>query len=451
MRLAKLTMARILPFLFVTLGLQLTANAQENSPYSRYGIGDIVPNQNILSRAMGGISAGILDYQSINFINPASLGSVSNTIFELGAETDIRGLKSTSPVSKFTSTNSIFSYLQLAFPITPKKLIKNKVNWGISLGLRPLSRINYKIENNQRLPGVDSINTIYEGTGGVNQAYIGSGFSIDLSEDIKHIKRFSAGLNIGYMFGSKNYSTKLSFLNDTVSYYKSNSSDSTHFGGLFLSGGMQYETSFLSGLLRLGIYGNLQQELNASRNIIRETFSYDVNGNTYRIDSVNDQKDVKGTINLPSTIGLGFTYTGKHWMVGMDYETSNWISYKYYGVADQLQNSWVIRAGAQYYPASEKTAIKKYFNFVKYRAGLYYGPDYIRLNNNRPQYGFTLGTGMPLTSLQRLNFSGEYVVLNTAIEIGGRGDKTTNLRENTLRFSIGVSMNARWFQKRKYD
>ena len=184
MHLVKLTMARFLPLLFVTLVLQLTGNAQENSPYSRYGIGDIVPNQNIFSRSMGGISAGVLDYQSINFINPASLGSVSNTIFELGAETDIRSLKSTSPVSKFTSTNSIFSYLQLAFPITPKKLIKNKVNWGISLGLRPLSRINYKIENNQRLPGVDSINTLYEGTGGVNQAYIGSGFSIDLSEDI---------------------------------------------------------------------------------------------------------------------------------------------------------------------------------------------------------------------------------------------------------------------------
>ena len=103
-------MTKIIPVLFVVLGFQWSANAQENSPYSRYGLGDIVPNHSILSRGMGGIAAGVLDYQSINFTNPATLGSVSNTIFEVGAETDIRGLKSTLPAKKFTSTNSIFSY-----------------------------------------------------------------------------------------------------------------------------------------------------------------------------------------------------------------------------------------------------------------------------------------------------------------------------------------------------
>ena len=451
MRSAKLTMAKYLPVLFVACGLQLVANAQENSPYSRYGLGDLTPNHNILSRSMGGIAAGVLDYQSINFINPASLSGVSNTIFEIGAETDVRGLKSTNPAKKFTSVNTLFSYLQLAFPVTPKKLLKKKVNWGMSIGLRPVSRVNYKIQKNERLAGIDSLETVYEGTGGVNQAFIGSGMSIDFSEDSKHTKRFSAGLNFGYMFGSKTYSTKLSFLNDSVDYYRSNSANDTHFGGLFLNGGMQYETSFRSGLLRFGIYGNLQQEINATQDIVRETYSYDQNGNTYRVDSVFEQKDVKGTINLPSTVGIGFTYQGKHWTYGMDYEASDWTNYKFFGVSDLLQNSWVARAGAQYYPASEKTPVKKYFNFVKYRAGVYYGPDYIRPNNNRPDYGFSFGTGMPLTSLRRINYTGEYVVLNTAVEIGSRGDKNSNLRENTMRFSIGVSMNARWFQKHKYD
>ena len=461
---AKLTMTKSLPLLFVACGLQLVANAQENSPYSRYGIGDIIPNHNIISRGMGGIAAGVgTDYlningiyypsrnQPINFVNPASLGSLANTIFEIGAEADVRTLKSTNPAKKFTSANSLFSYLQLAIPITPKKLQKYKVNWGMSLGLRPVSRIDYKIETNKRLTGIDSVNTLYEGSGGVNQAFIGSGMQIDLSEDPKYIKKFSAGLNIGYMFGSKNYSTKLTFINDTTDYYRSNSSNQTHFGGLFLSGGMQYETSFRSGVLRLGIYGNLQQEINAKQDIVRETFSYDAAGNAYRVDSVYDQKDVQGTINFPSTIGIGFTYQGKHWLYGMDYETSDWNNYKFYGVSDQLQNNWMVRAGAQYFPAKENTSAKKYFSFVTYRAGVYYGPDYVKLNSNRPEYGFTFGTSMPLTTQQYLFRTGEYVTLNTAVEIGGRGDKNTNLRENTMRFSVGISMNARWFQKRKYD
>jgi hypothetical protein len=88
---------------------------------------------------------------------------------------------------------------------------------------------------------------------------------------------------------------------------------------------------------------------------------------------------------------------------------------------------------------------------VKYRAGFYYGSDYIKTTSNRPEYGFTIGTGMPLTSLRRISYTGEYVVLNTALEVGNRGNKQTNLRENLVRFSIGVSMNARWFQKPKYN
>ena len=456
-------MIKSLPVLFVACGLQFVTNAQDNSPYSRYGLGDIVPNHNILSRAMGGIAAAAgTDYQnvngtyypnfnqSINFTNPASLGNIFNTIFDIGAEADVRDLKSISPAKKFSSTNSLFSYLQLAFPVTPKRLLKNKVNWGMSIGLRPYSRIDYKIEKNERLRGIDSLNTLYQGTGGINQAFIGSGMSVNLSEDDKRVKRFSAGLHIGYLFGSKSYSTKLTFLNDSVQYYRSNSANDTHIGGVFLSGGLQYETSFKSGILRLGLYGNLQQEVNATQDIVRETISYDAAGNTYRVDSVFEQKNVKGTVIFPSTIGLGFTYQEKHWLFGMDFETTNWFNYKFFSVSEQLQNSWVVRAGGQYFPATEKTVAKKYWNFVRYRAGAYYGPDYVNLGSNRAEYGFSFGTGMPLTSLQRINY-GEYVVLNTAVEIGSRGDKHTNLRENTMRFSVGISMNARWFQKRKYD
>ncbi|MCR6719329.1 MAG: hypothetical protein NVV59_03345 [Chitinophagaceae bacterium] len=55
----------------------LPASAQDNSPYSRFGLGDLVPNTNINTRAMGGISAGYTDFKSINYNNPASFGSFS--------------------------------------------------------------------------------------------------------------------------------------------------------------------------------------------------------------------------------------------------------------------------------------------------------------------------------------------------------------------------------------
>ena len=228
MHLAKLTMTKFLLVLFVAFGLQFGANAQENSPYSRYGLGDLVPNQNIFSRAMGGISAGVVDYQSINFTNPASLAMIPNTIFDIAVEADVRTLKSTNPPKKFTQANSLFSYLQLGFPLTTKKMIKKDMSWGMSFGIRPVTRIGYKIEKRERLTGIDSLYTLYEGHGGVNQAFIATGY---------RIKNYSMGLTTGYMFGSKGNSTSLEFINDSVTYYKSNYENTASFGGIFFSNG----------------------------------------------------------------------------------------------------------------------------------------------------------------------------------------------------------------------
>ena len=325
------------------------------------------------------------------------------------------------------------------------------MTWGMSLGLKPVSKINYKIEKNERLSGIDSLNTIYEGNGGVNQLHLGTGI---------RYKNFSIGINAGYMFGSKDYSTKLTFIPDssTTFYYRSNSENKTTFGGFFINGGIQYDLTLakdakdnVTKSLRLGVYGNLQQNLRANNDLIREIIIYDNNGNQYQLDSVYAEKDVKGTIKYPAMIAAGAVYEDAHWMLGADFEYGNWAGYRFYGQTDAVQNNWTIRVGTQYYPAKIGTPVKKYFNFVKYRAGFYYGSDYIKSTANRPEYGFTVGAGMPLTSLKRISYAGEYVVLNTGLEFGSRGNKQTNLRENLVRFSIGVSMNARWFQKPKYN
>ena len=447
--------------LFVACGLQMSATAQENSPYSRYGLGDLTPNHNVFTRGMGGISAGVADFitfntlklpnsNSINFTNPASLSTIRNTIFDVGTEVDYRILKSTNPAKKFTSANTYVSYLQLAFPLTTPKMAKKGMSWGMSLGLKPVSKINYKIAKNERVAGIDSLNTLFEGNGGVNQANLGTGFKY---------KNFSIGINAGYMFGSKDYSTKLTFINDSVSayYYRSNSENKTTFGGFFINGGIQYDLPLAKDAknnvtknLRLGVYGNLQQNLNASSDLIREIIIFDQNGNQFQLDSVYED-NVKGKIKYPAMVSVGAVYQDVNWLVGADVEYGNWANYRYLGQTDQVQNNWTVRVGTQYYPANENKPVRKYFNYVKYRAGFYYGPDYIKTNVNRPEYGFTIGTGMPLTSIKRLNPYAGYVILNTALEFGSRGNKQTNLRESLVRFSIGVSMNASWFQKPKYN
>ncbi len=445
MHLAKLTINKFLPVFLIACGLQHTVYSQENSPYSRYGVGDLVPNANIVSRGMGGIVAGFSDYSSINFTNPASYSNLKATIFDIGVEADRRTLKSTNPAARFSATNAVMSYLNLGFPIKLKNANKKDIFWGMNFGLKPVTRINYKISVVERLPGVDSVGTIYEGTGGINQAYIGTGL---------RIKNFSVGVNGGYMFGNKDFSTRRTFLNDTLQYAQSNTQSKTSFGGLFLNGGIQYEQKIKLknnkfSILRFGAYGSLKQTMTASKDAIVETVLYDASGNKFRVDSVFENNS-EGKVVYPATLGVGVTYQSMNWLFGVDFETTKWQDFKFYNENNQVQNNWKIRVGTEYLPLKDNTPFKKYFSFVRYRFGFYYGPDYIKVNNSLPEYGFSFGAGFPL-KLRKGYYETQTSLLNTAIEIGSRGDKKSNLRESTLRISVGLSLSDLWFRRQVYQ
>lgn len=433
---------KLLGFFF--FAIPLFSLAQENSPYSRYGVGNIVPNGNLANRAMGGISAAAADPATINFVNPASYSNLIYTTLDIGAEVDSRTLKSIDPQAKFTANNAIISYIQIGIPLLygNKKAFRNKISWGMNFGLRPVSKINYKISSNSRLPNIDSLISQYEGTGGANEAFFGTGIKI---------KNLSLGANIGYLFGNKNYSTRLIFIPDSVNvqYYKSNSQTSTSFGGLSLSGGIQYFSKIKDGVFRIGAYGNLGQSYNASQDILRETFSYNsVSGSLDKLDSVYEKKDQKGKIQMPATFGGGFTIEKPHLLIGADFEMTNWNDYSFYGQKDLVKNSWIAKAGFQYLPATIES--KKYWDFVKYRAGFYFGPDYITAGGKLPQYGVSFGAAFPL-KLKRSFYETQYSVMNMTVEYGSRGNKNNNLSENILRISLGFSLSDIWFRRYKYD
>jgi len=440
--------------LVFTLFFCTTVFAQENSPYSRYGLGNLVPNQNMISRAMGGISAGYVDIPfdsaklqgslSINSSNPATYGSFSATTFDIGAEADFNTLKSINPVKSYNSGNSLFSYMQLGFPIKMKKANKKEIFLGVTLGIKPISRINYSIITAGRLPGIDSTQTIYEGNGGLNQAFAGAGL---------RIKCISIGFNTGYMFGNKNYSTQMGIPNDSVFYNSTTYSTNTDFGSVFFEGGIMYQGKISPRTyLRIGARGSLKRTFKASEDLIRETSYYDASsGNTLKLDSVYEQNQ-KGNITYPSSYGLGVSLQRPHWTFGADFDAMNWKDYRYYGQTDQVQNNWTMHVGAEYYPLESDKIVstKKYFDFVKYRMGFYYGPDYINVNENMPSYAFTFGAGFPLKLRRSYADENQVSILNTSFEIGSRGNQTSQLRENYFRVGVGLTLSAIWFQRSKY-
>lgn len=442
------TGSRVLGSLLLLTIFSFNTLAQDNSPWSRYGLGDLVPSGNIANRGMGGVSAAYTDFQAINFLNPASYGSfgAQRAIFDVGLDINSRTLRNPGG-SNYTSSNAYIPYIAAGFQIKPQK---SKVGWGLVFGLRPITKVSYNIVSRSRISAGDSMATQYEGNGGSYQAFAGTGIAI---------KNFSIGVNGGYRFGSKDYATRVFLLNDTVPdrYTPGIKDVKNNFGGAFAELGVQYRIPFNKKTsLTLGAYGNLQSKMKVRRDEKFESaFLAGESGIITRIDSVFEASDIKGTIEYPSGFGFGIMYDvidKSKLSVGADFTTTQWKDYRYFNTADLLQNSWQVKAGAQFIPNIQAEGKRTgYWSSVVYRAGFNYSLEpYTVTGDDMNSYGISLGVGLPIrrytfADINRSNF------VNAAVEFGQRGNKTSPLRENYFRFSLGFCLSDVWFIKRKYD
>ena len=165
-------------------------------------------------------------------------------------ELPIKRIKNNNSPQKYKATNTLISYIQLGFPVTPKRMLAKGNHINIAFGLRPVTRINYKILADKNLVGIDSVTTLYEGTGGISQANFSTGVKI---------KNFSFGASTGYSFGNRQNSTKLILKKtDSARYMQSNTEADARFGGFFLTLGAQYGIRLKNkNVLRLGVSTNL--------------------------------------------------------------------------------------------------------------------------------------------------------------------------------------------------
>lgn len=446
--------------------------AQDNSPYSRYGIGDLMPPSNISSRGIGGISAGYSDLFSINFNNPASYSQFQafkeersnklkygRVILDVGMNFSNRKLIAPNTTNRFTSADALFSYMQVGLPI--------KKNWGVSFGIRPLSRISYMINQYARLKDpasglpIDSAVTQFKGSGGSYLPTIGTGFGFNLSsketQAAKKSSMISFGANGGYLFGSRENTTLRSFINDSVLYYASDHTTNSSFGDLFFNSGIQFQAESNNKIkkritvFRIGISGNWEQKIKGSQDNLRQTFSRGSAGEELQIDSVYQVNDVKGELIYPSTYKAGFVVqrtntNNSGWLFGLDYSSGNWSKFRFFGLQDSTRNNWMVNAGMQFNPKPRTN----YFSNVAYRFGLFTGTDYVRVHGKVPLFGASFGMGLPIANYNRLSLN-QSTMVNISLEYIRRGNNDNLLKENMFRFSAGFNFTDLWFGKKKYD
>jgi hypothetical protein len=416
-------------------------------------LGDVSASGNVTSRGVGGISAGYADVVSINFNNPASYSqfqafveqrskklSSGRVVLDVGTNYESRSLIAPNTPNRFTSNDLLFSYVQVGMPL--------RKNWGLSFGIRPLNRISYLINRDDSLKDPVSGNTIeraitqFRGSGGSYLPSIGTGFAI---------KDFSAGFNVGYLFGNRENTTLRSLVNDSIEYYSSEHSTNTSYGHLFFNAGIQYQVNFdKTTLLRLGVSGNWKQTIKGSQDRLVQTFTRGSAGEELRVDSVYENNGVKGEITYPSSYKAGFVLQRNNtgaasWLFGADYTTNKWSEYRFFGQKDSVQNNSMLNIGGQLTPRPRTN----YFSNITYRFGFFTGKDYIKVRDKLPVFGASFGMALPIRPPRSNPY--QATIINLGFEYMKRGNDNNLLKENLFRLSLGLNLTDLWFGKQKYE
>ena len=383
--------------------------------------------------SLGGASLGIRSSSYVNHSNPASYTSIDTMsfLFEGGIYTQSATLKTLTASQK--STFSSIGPISIGFPIT--RWIK------ASIGLMPYSNVGYKINEQKSLAVGDTtttISNIYDGSGGINTAYMGLGIAIS--------RNLSIGVNADFLFGTIRRNSTSNFLDllYAQSYRESNMIKINDFNFNF---GLQYNTKLGKDKhLTLGFVYAPALNIKASNDTIANMVSAS-NPETV-LYKVSQSSTINGKIKMPQSIGGGFSFEkDDKWLVAGDVYMQNWKKFNMFGKSDSLKNSLRASLGVQIIPNA--TDYNNYFKRVRYRFGVSVNNTYLQLNGKQiNEFGLSFGAGFPVRKSQS---DVSKAIINFGVEIGQRGTTNLNLiKENYVRFTASMSLYDFWFRQHKF-
>lgn len=426
----------------------LPAGAQTgvNSPYSRYGFGQMSDRAMGFNKSMGGVAQGFRGGQEINPANPASYSAVDSltALFDLGMSL-YNGNYDMGNMQQ-NAHNASFDYFAFQF--------RARRHLGIALGILPYTNIDYDFSSeSETLDGNENVSSAYgfTGSGGLHKIFLGAGW--------QPFKFLSLGVNGGYLYGDYTHTTTMSFTESTayslVRGYTANIST--------------YMVDFgLQAIIPLGKKNSLT---------VGATYGlgHDVNNKAHRYtETLNSSSSVQGitrdtirnAFQLPHTLAAGVTFShGDKWRAGADFELEKWADCRfpangattYYSAKNQLNDRIKVAAGLEFTP---NTKSRRYWNHVSYKLGGYMQQSYAKtdatgLVTDKPkEYGISAGLSMPIQNRNlwynspRINVAFSWVHADIPYLHSTTGQQAT-LKENYLKFSLGITFSERWFYKWK--
>ena len=411
------------------------------SPYSFYGIGSLNFNGTTENRAMGRLSM-VTDSIHMNFRNPASftgndLKAFNNegrlVKFTVSVGNSDINFKTQNASAKSTTTS--FDYLGMSVPMG---------KFGMGFGLIPHSSVGYKLES---LDDADLIKYKYSGKGGLNKVLLGLAYQFSES--------LALGMNFDYNFGNIQ-NNGVEFLYDDNSDpldYHSREANRSDLSGFSYNLGITFKP-MLTDVIQLHSAFTYSPDYNLNSENSRTFSSIVINSNSgeeYPINEINVDLESLGlketNLSMPSKTSIGFGIGKiKKWFIGTEYTFVNTSVFKSDLINidnSSYEDGSTISFGGYFIP--EFSSFNNLLKRIVYRSGIYFEKTGLIINDQSiSEVGMTFGVGIPVGNM----FSN----LNLALEVGKRGTTDANLvEEKFANLKMSLSLNDRWFVKRKYN
>ena len=314
------------------------------------------------------------------------------------------------------------------------------------MGLKPLSAVDYESNTLQTVVGDPTAQSLkqYKGAGGVSEAYLGQGVRIT--------KALTLGFTASYVFGvvDETVGTSLLLANSTTT---ETSLDRIHtrYSDFAFRAGAHYRQKLVKELsMNLGAVYSFSHNLKGQQTVTQER----VNGVGTLIGAASTISDGRGSTYVPTLAQAGISFdNNKNWSLNFDVAQQQWSKFRSFSnTGPALSDTWRFGLGGEFSP--DPGSVEHYFQRVSYRAGLSfaqlpYQPGGKTLYDRSVSWGF----GFPLPTATALDAT----TISLAFTYGMRGNTdvlnpvagTSNVQENYIRGQLGVTLNNRWFIKRR--
>lgn len=402
------------------------------SPYSIFGVGDFRSNGTVENQMMGGLQM-YADSIHVNLKNPSAYSQLKLTTYTAGISHSEYRLKDAIEEQNASVTN--LDYLAIGLPITK--------NAGIGFGIMPFSSVGYSLNQQTTNAVQDTVTNIFSGEGGLNRAYLSFGYQPK--------KNLSIGATANFNFGSLTYQRIQSVQNVQLGTLDTRVS---RINGFDFNYALNY-TPTIKEKYTLYTHVGVNTQVNlVSKNSARiGSFSLEA-GEIEVFDIDLEAQGLKNTeLKIPTvtTVGLGFGQN-KKWFIGGEYSFQQLSAFSNDFLGQEnvaYEDASVMAFGTYFIP--DYRALSGYLNRITYRAGLRYEQTGLIVNDKEiNNFGITFGFGLPMNGVTGgpTSFSN----LNIGFELGRRGTTDAGLiEESYFQVNVGLSLNDRWFQKRKIN